>query len=77
MGLGRARQEPIEWTNGPPDRDLDSEGRSAAGANAADGADGIFERPTYPDDPAAGTAFPTERNVDAQHPEESHGGGGQ
>src|SRR5436309_1307790 len=32
-------------------------------ADAADGADGIFERPMYPDDPVAGTAFPTERNV--------------
>jgi hypothetical protein len=31
----------------------------------------FFERPTYPDDPAACTAFPTERNVGGQHPEES------
>ena len=39
--------------------------------DAADGADGIFESPTYPDDPAAGVAFTTERNVDAQYPKEN------
>jgi hypothetical protein len=39
-------------------------------ADAADGADGIFEAPAYPNDPAAGMAFTAERNVDAQHPKE-------
>jgi hypothetical protein len=40
-------------------------------ADAADGADGIFESPTYPDDPSARMAFTTERNVDAQYPKEN------
>ncbi len=39
-------------------------------ADAADGADGIFESPTYPDDPGAGVAFMAKRNVDAQSPQE-------
>jgi hypothetical protein len=33
----------------------------------ADGTDGIFESCAHRDDPPAGMAFPTERNVDA-HP---------
>jgi hypothetical protein len=37
-------------------------------ADGADGFDGIFERRTYPDDPASGSAFATERNVDAPVP---------
>jgi hypothetical protein len=40
------------------------------GADAADGADGIFERPPYPDNPVSGSALTTERNVDAQCPQE-------
>src|SRR5262245_9736728 len=39
-------------------------------ADGADGADGIFERSMYRDDPGADTAFPTERNLDAQYPQE-------
>jgi hypothetical protein len=39
-------------------------------ADAADGADGIFGAPAYPDDPAAGMTFTAERDVDTQHPEE-------
>ena len=39
-------------------------------ADAADGADGIFECRANPDDPAAGAAFTTERDVDAQRPQE-------
>src|SRR6266446_8179800 len=44
-------------------------GRPTSGsiiADAADGADGIFEGCTHPDDPASGSAFTTKRNVDAQ-----------
>jgi hypothetical protein len=40
-------------------------------AHDADGADGVFESPTYPDDPAPGMAFATEGNVDAQYPKEN------
>jgi hypothetical protein len=39
-------------------------------SDAADSADGIFDSCTHPDDPASGSAFTTERNVDAQCPEE-------
>jgi hypothetical protein len=38
--------------------------------DAADGADGTLESPAYPDDPASGSAFTTEANVDAQYPKE-------
>ena len=37
-------------------------------ADAADGADGIFERRAYPDYSASGSAFTTEGNVDAERP---------
>jgi hypothetical protein len=39
-------------------------------ADSADRADGIFESCAHPDDPASGSAFTTERNVDAQCPQE-------
>jgi hypothetical protein len=39
-------------------------------ADAAGRADGIFESCTHPDDPASGSTFTTERNVDAQYPQE-------
>jgi hypothetical protein len=39
-------------------------------ADAADGADDIFMNCTYPDDPATGSAFATERNLDAHCPQE-------
>src|SRR5271166_5048098 len=37
-------------------------------ADAADGADGIFERRAHPDYSASGSAFTTEGNVDAESP---------
>ena len=39
-------------------------------ADAADGADGIVAKSTHPDDSVSGSAFTTERNVDAQGPQE-------
>jgi hypothetical protein len=38
--------------------------------DAADGADGIFGSSVYPDDPVSNPAFATERNLDAQYPQE-------
>jgi hypothetical protein len=38
--------------------------------DAADGADGTFPSCTYSDHPAPGPVFPTERNLDAQAPQE-------
>ena len=37
-------------------------------ADAADGADGIFQRRAHPDHPTAGSAFTTEGNVDPERP---------
>jgi hypothetical protein len=39
-------------------------------ADDADGADGILLNCTYPNDPASSSAFTTERNLDAQAPQE-------
>jgi hypothetical protein len=39
-------------------------------ADGADGADGIFGSSVYPDDPVSNPAFATERNLDAQYPQE-------
>jgi hypothetical protein len=44
--------------------------QGAITADGADGADGISESSTYPDYPAAGTAFAAERDVDARYPKE-------
>src|SRR3984893_3419167 len=40
------------------------------GADAADGADGIFERRAHRNEPGSGAAFTAEDNVDAQCPKE-------
>jgi hypothetical protein len=40
-------------------------------ADGTDGADGMFGSSTHPDDPVSRSAFATERNVDAQCPQES------
>jgi hypothetical protein len=40
-------------------------------ADAADGADGIFQRRAHPDHSTAGSAFTTEGNVDPERPKKS------
>jgi hypothetical protein len=54
----------------PAVADVTGGSRWGSVADAADGADGTCPSCTYSDHPAPGPAFPTERNLDAQAPQE-------
>jgi hypothetical protein len=69
-GTGRPNRVDTVVAGSPADGRGHRLDRGSIAADAANGADGIFESPAYPDDPAAGMAFTTERNVDAQSPQE-------